>query len=156
MNIYLAARYARRLELCSYRDELTARGHRVTSRWLAGPDQPGATGTVLGTAADKLIESGDPAAGILRAACALADMEDLAAAEAAVFFTEDPDFYAPGSSRGGRHVELGLALARPDMRVVICGPRENQFCWIAFRVGQYDTWPELLDAIDAELAGVLP
>jgi hypothetical protein len=152
--IYLAARYARRDELCRYRDELEARGFTVTSRWLAGPDQVGATGTVIGTAAEQLIEAGDPAAGILRAACALADMEDIAAADILIAFTEDPAFYSPGSSRGGRHVELGLALARPGMRVIICGPRENQFCWIAFRVEQHDTWRELRRAIDAELTGV--
>jgi hypothetical protein len=155
-SVYLAARYARRQELCRYREELEARGIEVTSRWLNGPDQVTASGQALGSAAEQLIESGDPAAGILRAACALADMEDIAAADVFIAFTEDPDFYAPGSSRGGRHIEMGLALARPRMRIIVVGPRENQFCWIAFRVEQHDTWRDLRRAIDAELTGVLP
>jgi hypothetical protein len=142
-TVYLAARYARRTELCGYRTELESRGFTVTSRWLNGPDQVTASGQVLGTSAEQLIETGDLAAGVLMAACALADMEDLASAEAAVFFTEDPAFYAPGSSRGGRHVELGLALARPDMRVIVVGPRENQFCHLT-QVRHYTSWPELL------------
>jgi hypothetical protein len=36
MNIYLAARYSRREELCRYRESLRSLGYRITSRWLDG------------------------------------------------------------------------------------------------------------------------
>jgi len=160
MRIYLAAQYRRRLELCGYRDELAARGHQVTSRWLAGPDQHGAAGTVLGTAGEQLIESGDPASGILQAACAAADIEDICAAEMLIAFTEDPALYQPGSARGGRHVELGIALGihifrLGPMAVAVVGPRENQFCWLPV-IRHYGTWAGFLTEMDAEQAGVLP
>ncbi len=34
MKIYLAARYSRRLELLTYREQLVGMGHEVTSSWL--------------------------------------------------------------------------------------------------------------------------
>lgn len=51
-------------------------------------------------------------------------------------------------SRGGRHVEFGMALAM-DKRLVVVGPRENVFHLLP-AVEQFDTWPLAL----AALAGV--
>lgn len=36
MNIYLAARYSRRLELGNYAALLESLGHEITARWLSG------------------------------------------------------------------------------------------------------------------------
>ncbi len=51
------------------------------------------------------------------------DAADLAAADCVVSFTEAP---RSTSSRGGRHVEFGMALGLRKHCVVI-GPRENVF-----------------------------
>ena len=126
MSVYLAARYDRREELRGYAGDLRDRGITVTSRWLHGEDT-----------------------GLGGAACALADLEDIRAAGTLIAFTEDPAFYKPGSSRGGRHVELGYALARPGMRVIACGPPENQFCHLP-QVERYASWPEILAVFDSD------
>lgn len=43
-----------------------------------------------------------------------------------ISFTEPP---RSGASRGGRHVEYGIALAR-GVRVIVVGFRENIFHWL--------------------------
>ncbi len=47
MIIYLAARYSRRMELCSYRTQLADHGIAVTARWLDGSHQLGNDGMPL-------------------------------------------------------------------------------------------------------------
>lgn len=56
MKIYLAARYSRREELCGYRSELEARGHRVQARWLNGEHQLSNEGTPIGENGEALVE----------------------------------------------------------------------------------------------------
>lgn len=133
MRIYLAARYSRREELLGYRTDLEAAGHLVTSRWLAGAHQwdPLAAGIESPETAMETIP-------IEAVRFATDDVEDVAAAELLIAFTERPR--ANLASRGGRHVELGLALAwgKP---VVIVGPRENVFCTLPGII-HHDTWPD--------------
>jgi hypothetical protein len=115
VKIYLASRYSRRLELCAYRSAIEAAGHTVTSRWLNGghevPEHP-------------VSDVGPEAAEDLRTRFAMEDWADLMSAECCIAFTEPP---RTGPSRGGRHVELGGALAA-GKRVIIVGHRENVFC----------------------------
>ena len=85
MRYHLAARYARRVELCGYRDRLLSIGDTVTSRWLDFRKMPSWS------------------YGIAREDC-----EDLMAADAVIIFTEIPNKVL---ATGGRHVEFGLALA---------------------------------------------
>lgn len=103
MKIYLSARYARREELCAYREQLIAAGHECTARWLDGEG-------------DDLGEN------------AAIDVEDVLRADTLVNFTDEPAEYSPHpwASRGGRHVEAGIALGA-GIPVVIVGPRENIF-----------------------------
>ena len=59
----------------------------------------------------------------------------------------DPDVVTepprePSSSRGGRHVEFGIALAR-SKRLIVVGHRENVFHWLHM-VEFYSEWLELL------------
>lgn len=54
---------------------------------------------------------------------ALQDWQDLRAADVVVAFTEDPDG-PPISSRGGRHVEFGIAMEM-DKNLCVVGYREN-------------------------------
>ena len=139
MIIYLAARYSRRLELCGYRDQLTARGHVVPARWLDGSHQIGNDGMPLTEEGERRFEEGHPDADHLRARFACHDLEDVLGCDMLIAFTEPP---RSGTSRGGRHVELGIALGR-DIPVTIIGPRENVFCWLP-QVSCYPDFRSLL------------
>ena len=66
---------------------------------------------------------------------AIEDVEDILAADAIIMFTEEP---GPGTSRGGRHVEFGLAIAA-HIRLIVVGPRENVFYYLP-RVEQFDSF----------------
>lgn len=131
MRVYLAARYSRRVEVAGYADDLRAAGHEVTSRWVAGvhehpPD---------GVAADSVAHL---------ALAAAVDVDDLVAADCLVSFTE-PDGAVVGRGRGGRHVELGMALGL-GKRVIVAGFRENVFCCLP-QVEFYETWQTALAAV---------
>lgn len=137
-KIYLAARYSRRLELCGYREELVTLGFEVTSRWLNGNRQLDDKGVPIGDSGERRFEEGDTAVDHLRAHFAQEDMSDVLSAGTCIAFTEEP---RSGNSRGGRHVELGMALAA-GKQVIVIGPRENVFCWLP-QVEHYDSWEEL-------------
>lgn len=130
MTIYLAARYSRREELCGYRAQLEALGHTVTSRWLNGSHQISDAGAPISERGEKLVEGDDghasAEAAALRLRFACEDLDDVACAELLIAFTEPP---RSNASRGGRHVELGLAIAM-GRHVFIVGYRENIFCWL--------------------------
>lgn len=128
MKIYLASRYSRREELCGYRAELEAIGHTVTSRWLNGAHQIADDGTPLGEEREKQFEDmADPRGAALRQSFLQENMADVESADLLIAFTEEPRV-GGGRSRGGRHVELGLALAW-GKQIFVVGPRENLFCW---------------------------
>src|ERR1700730_12773628 len=113
MRYHLAARYARRVELCGYRDRLLSLGVTVTSRWLDSRKMPRWS------------------FGIAREDC-----EDLMAADAVIIFTEIPNTVL---ATGGRHVEFGLALAQ-GKHVIIVGPRENVFHYLLPDSQIFATW----------------
>lgn len=145
MKIYLASRYSRRLELCSYRARLRAMNYIVTSRWLDGAHQISDMGVPLGDDGEVLIESGDcERADALRTSFAVEDVEDVLRAEMFIGFTERP---RSGHSRGGRHVELGIAIAM-FKRILIVGPRENLFCYLP-TIHHFDTFEAAATAIEA-------
>jgi len=111
MRIYLASRYSRREELCTYRAELEEAGHTVTSRWLNGNHQIDDQGLSAQAAETE------------RVRFASEDWHDLTTADCCISFTEAP---RSTSSRGGRHVEFGAALAA-GLGCIVIGPRENVF-----------------------------
>lgn len=145
-NIYLAARYSRRLELCGYRAELEMLGHNVTSRWLNGDHQISDAGTPIGESGEALVEGDDGSnselAARLREHFAQEDIADIERSDVFIAFTEPPRSTA---SRGGRHVELGFALAL-NMPVYVVGHRENVFCWLP-EVKFFESWDYLLNDI---------
>jgi len=130
MRIYLAARYSRRLELCGYRDRLRVLGHNVQSRWLDGKHQISDVGVPIGDDGEALVEDADESThtkcAALRSKFADDDLEDVSGADLLIAFTEPP---RSGHSRGGRHVEFGIALGR-QIPVIVVGHRENLFCWL--------------------------
>lgn len=138
MKIYLAARYSRREELCGYRAELEALGHTVTARWLNGSHQISDNGTPIGDDGESLVEFGQTErAAQLRQHFAEEDLADVIRADLLVAFTEPP---RSSASRGGRYVEMGVAIGH-GIPVVIVGPRENVFCWLP-GIPAYATWNE--------------
>lgn len=144
-TVYLAARYSRRLELCGYRDVLTGLGIDVPARWLNGSHQIDDVGNPIGEGGEALVEHvrteglSPQAAAPLREKFALDDFEDVLAADILIAFTEVP---RTSNSRGGRHVELGIALGA-GIPVVVIGPRENVFCHLP-QVQHFETWEAFL------------
>ena len=127
--IYLAARYSRLDELNRYARQLRALGHRVEARWLLGAHQIHDGVLAVETAEDEVPPQG--------ALFAQDDFEDLHAAGLVICFTEPP---RSNASRGGRHVEFGIALGlgKPCWLV---GPRENVFYCLP-QVRRFRTWEE--------------
>lgn len=141
-RIYLAARYSRREELCRYREELQACGHNVQARWLDGKHQLSNEGIPIGDTGERLVEMDDDASteiknAELRSHFANDDWEDVTKADLVISFTEPP---RSNASRGGRHVEFGIALAT-GARVIVVGYRENIFHWLP-KVEFSPTWAQ--------------
>ena len=111
MKIYLAARYSRHKELQKYAHQLISQGHDITSRWIWGDHQIDDKGLSLEAKRSE------------RERFAKEDFEDLIQSDLVLSFTEEP---RSSNSRGGRHVEYGLALALKKICWVV-GPRENVF-----------------------------
>lgn len=131
-RVYMAARYGRREEIAGYAGQLRDLGYVVTSRWLDGAHGEDDN--------DLTPELSEQFAG--------EDVADLTEADTLIAFSEDPD---SGHSRGGRHVELGMALVMGH-RIVCIGPRENVFYHLRRRVQQWDTWDAYLAALREEVA----
>lgn len=124
MRIYLASRYSRRKELCDYRAQLEQDGHTVTSRWLNGSHQITSEGKPIDDDGEALIECGTCAeVARLRREFVAEDVTDVCSADVVVSFTEPP---RSNHSRGGRHVEFGMAYAL-GRQLVVVGHRENLF-----------------------------
>ena len=69
-------------------------------------------------------------------AVALRDLGDIEAAQMVISFTEDN-----GGGKGGRHVELGVAIGLRKF-LIVCGPREHVF-HTAPGTGWFPDWPHL-------------
>ena len=132
MLIYLAARYSRLEELQGYAVDLRAIGHRVEARWLLGDHQ-------IHEGVDK-VESATVSVPLEGRPFALDDYVDVLEADMLIAFSEEPR--AGGASRGGRHVEFGMALAL-GKGVVVVGPRENVFHTLP-QVEHFWHWSEAL------------
>ena len=130
MRIYLASRYSRFRELQEYRAQLEAIGHTVTSRWINGDHQIDDAGL---SAQAKESE---------RIRFAQEDRDDLFGADCIISFTEPP---RSNHSRGGRHVEHGMALAL-GKKVIVIHYRENIFHCLP-EIEFYATWQAALAAL---------
>lgn len=124
-TVYLAARAGRQAEIRGYAQELAGLGWDVTSRWLWRE----------GARADETRMT-DRDRGVLAYEC----REDVWRSAILIAFTEEPD---NPYGRGGRHVELGIAIDQDDMRVIVCGPRENVFCCLP-DVEVYPSWADVV------------
>jgi len=145
LTFYLAARYSRREELCMYRDDLEARGHQVPARWLLGDHQ------VHGLEANRAIEGDGPVPAARAVLFAEDDISDLLAADVLVAFTDPP---RSSTSRGGRHVEFGIALGlrrgtESGPKIFTVGPLENVFYALPDIDGSFDNWAGFCAYLDA-------
>ena len=104
-SVYIAARYGRIRDARDAATTIASHGVTVTASWLQGPNNEPCLPSKVTTAA------------------AQTDLRDIQAASHFLFLSEDPD--SP-FSRGGRHVELGYALAL-DKPCIGIGPKENLF-----------------------------
>lgn len=125
MKVYLAARYTRKDEMREYADRLQRANHHVTSRWVEVKHN-----------VEDIDRERERASRY-----ASEDSEDLTAADAVVVFTEPP---RKELTRGGRHVEFGMALAL-QKRLFVVGPPENVFYALP-QVEVYSTWDQLFDS----------
>ena len=124
-HVYMIGRYSRHAELARRAAELgEVLGWHCTSRWIRGDHDHAGQGEEVGR---RYAEE---------------DVADLRAADVVVAFTEEPG--AGGRNRGGRHVELGMALAL-NLRVIVVGPAENVFCLLP-EVERYPSWEAFLGA----------
>lgn len=127
MKFYIAARFSRRPECNDLAHRLKSLGHEVTSRWVK-PDTDHVMPTGLSA----------QAADSERERFAREDFADVLACEAMVSFTEEPR----SNTRGGRHVEFGMAAAL-GRSLFIIGPRETVFHHLP-GVSQYASADEFL------------
>lgn len=144
ITVYLAAGYDRAWEMREFRDALQPFGWVVTSRWIDNKpdDKPIGTHDLAVPAEDAtgdvLLASGD----IYRRAHIqnLKNTEDLTRAASFILFTRTP------STNGGRHTELGMALALRK-RIIVIGPRENVF---QAELERFDIFQDFLDSLRGE------
>lgn len=124
LRFYLAARFSRQMELRGYAAQLRALGHSITSRWVDGDDE----------------RPYEQMTGADNRRCAEVDVIDVMACDCVILFS-DP-IGVPSTSRGGRHVEMGIGLAL-GKNISIVGERENVFHWLD-NVKVFPTWSDAL------------
>ena len=109
IKVYLAARWEQAAFMRQWREALDALGIGCASNWL----DVAATG-LRAIEDDATMEAN-----------ARLDFRDVHEADALILYSPKAGL---GSGRGGRHVELGIALGM-DKPVILVGERENVFHW---------------------------
>lgn len=127
MKIYIAARFSRRPECNELAHKLQALGHTITSRWVK-PD----CDHVMPTGLSRQAEDSE------RQRFAMEDLDDVKACDAIISLMEEPR----NNSRGGRHVEFGIAIGLSKMLIIV-GPRETVFHHLP-NVVHYDSVDHLM------------
>jgi hypothetical protein len=134
-RVYIAARFSRRPECNQLGHVLKARGCTITSRW-SKPE----CDHVLPTGLSRQAEDSE------RQRFAREDVEDVRAADWTISLMEEPR----SNTRGGRHIEFGLALALGH-RLTIIGPRETVFYHLP-NVEHFDTVEAFVASLPARLS----
>jgi len=127
-RVYLAARTARQEEMKAIASELKRAGAAIVSRWID-----------CETSIESDLDSDTRGAAEL----AVADLADLFRATTCIAFTEPPAALQRG--RGGRHVELGAALAL-GLRTIVVGPTEHVFHCLP-TIERYDAWRDVRESL---------
>lgn len=136
MRIYMAAQYAKKLEIANYAEQAEAVGIHVRADWLEESEAPEAT---LDSVSDKL-----------KSRYAQQDWWDIGACDIFVFFSEPQDNQPP---RGGRHVEFGMAIAL-GKEIVVIGEPENIFHYLpGIKIEFFGTWNSALAYLISRTTG---
>lgn len=128
-KVYVAAAFARGREMVRVARDLREAGYDVVSSWI---EEAGGLAAV-------------EAAGDDTATAALRDLRELRGADLCIMFSTPVGKRESG--RGGRHVELGAAIAW-ELPVILVGPDEHVFHALA--TAKYASWPDCLDALIRE------
>lgn len=128
-RLYLAGRWSNRENIQQKANQLKRMGFFITSRWHSDPNH--------------LVfrDATSPEEIAWNDTLAHHDMEDLYSAEAIVYFAEH-------GSRGGSHVEFGMAIAW-GKDLILVGPRSHVFTFFC-QVICYETWEDFLEAAKTE------
>ncbi len=129
MKIYIAARFSRRHEANELAHHLKAQGHTITSRWVL-PEVDHVLPVGISAQAEDLE----------RRRYAMEDCEDVLACDWMISLMEEPR----SNTRGGRHIEFGMALGL-GKRLTIIGPRETVFHHLD-QVEHFETTQDFLEA----------
>ena len=127
MKVYLSGAFDHRDEVAGLSEFMGRAGITVTSNWLHEP--PLAYDATEFDMWERRARAND-------------DMADIRRADAFVYITLWP------STTGGRHVELGMALAW-DKRVIRIGPADNMFSHLA-TIESFETIEAFMQAIVAK------
>jgi hypothetical protein len=111
-RIYLAANYSRAPEMRMYRQMLQGYGYQVVCRWI---DRQAAEAPVSMGPEDLARQPS------LAVEFATSDLHDIIVSDMVLFFSTGTD-----RSKGGRHTEMGIALAL-NKSISLIGPMENVF-----------------------------
>lgn len=109
MKVYLASPYQMQPEMKQIRNDLADMGYIVTARWI----------DVQATDHNHISEEE-------RARWAQEDLADIDAADYFIVFNVEAWH---GRGTGGRHVELGYAIARNKIIIYVGQTKENLFHW---------------------------
>jgi hypothetical protein len=138
---YLAARYSRHDEMQGVRDVLSVlHGIEITSRWIDCHTD------VVGDFTSSFTPEFLNASPELCAPLGRHDLDDIDRADTVISFTSSD------GGKGGRHVELGYALALGKQTIVI-GARENVFHTLD-EIAWYPDWPHFVMAMQRAKASV--
>ncbi len=111
MKVYLAAAYSRRLHMREIAKSLIEAGHSITSQWI-WTDWTGIDREATAVPSEHRME------------WLSSDLEDIGRCDCIVNFSQMEGM--EGGKRGGRHVELGYAMAL-NKHLVLVGPPEHLF-----------------------------
>lgn len=122
MKLYLAAPYSARNHLREVAEDLASKGHDVTSRWLWDNHEikPESEGAAWAQSRQYIAQH------------VMQDLEDVEEADALVMFTGAwvaktwPSLADTALHSGGRHVEMGYAIAK-GKAIIVMGSPENVF-----------------------------
>lgn len=134
MKIYVGASYPKKAIATALANELVMRGHSVTSTWIhqdegytSDENRPNETEFEMDF---RLGEA------------AFRDLQEVRDCELFVCFTD----VGPQLTHGGRHSELGIAIAL-GKELNIIGPREQVFHYLG-TLNQYDTSEDFLRELE--------
>lgn len=141
MKAYLAAPYAARTQVRGFRDELARVGYDTCARWLDEDHEISSLTVGAATGLDDATIAGHAAT----------DLADIDQCDILVLITESvADIVGGTATSGGRHVEMGYAVAL-GKQVIVVGKPENVFHRLPRIATVVPTWHEAVIELAARL-----